>query len=44
MTKITPETIQRIEAAINLRSTSEVRLKVEHGEITVLAVKVTQIK
>ena len=41
--ELTPETAKRIETALNLRNTSEVRLKVERGEVTVLAVKVTKI-
>ncbi len=38
------DTVKRIESALNRRETSEVRLKVEHGEITVLAIKITKEK
>lgn len=41
---LTPADIQRIETALNLRNTSEVRLKVERGAVAVLAVKVTKIE
>lgn len=43
MIQLNPETVKRIEDAINRRETSEVRLKIERGEVTVLAVKVTKI-
>lgn len=43
-TTLTPETVKRIETALSLRNTSEVRLKIEQGAVTVLAVKVTEIK
>lgn len=42
--ELTPDTIRHIETAINRRETSEVRLKVERGEITVLAVQVRKIE
>lgn len=42
--EITPDTIRRIESAINRRETAEVRLKVERGEITVLAVQIRKIE
>lgn len=44
MITLTPETVKRIETAINRRETSEVRLKVERGKVTVLAVRVTKIE
>lgn len=44
MIQLTPETVKRIETALNRRETSEVRLKIERGAVTVLAVKVTEIK
>lgn len=41
--ELTPETVKRIETALNHRDMSEVRLKIEHGAVVVLAVKVTKI-
>lgn len=44
MITLTPETVKRIETALNRRDTSEVRLKIERGAVTVLAVKVAKIE
>lgn len=40
---LSPETVERIETALNHRDMSEVRLKIEHGAVVVLTVKVTKI-
>lgn len=44
MITLTPETVKRIETALSRRETSEVRLKIERGAVTVLAVKVSKIE
>lgn len=44
MIQLNPETVKRITDALNRRETSEVRLKVERGEITVLAVRIMKVE